>query len=202
MTSLRVSIGNNRKVGADTAILNMCSAHNCPSCKLGFCQVGGQKKCYAMKAERAWPNSPKFRNEQETVWEQVTVDEAVQQLRDLRKKQHYDPKTKARYDLKYVRFSEAGDFKTQADVDKMSAIAEGLKGELVIYGYTARKDLDFSKKSDNLIINGSGFMVDNEFKTVDGIPVREGNGRNCPMDCRQCSACKERKGVTIYVRLH
>ena len=103
-------------------------------------------------------------------------------------------------ELKFVRFSEDGDFRNQEDVDKLSEIAEGLKGQLVVYGYTSRKDLDFSKVSDNLIINGSGFMVHNEFKAVDTVP--QGAPFVCGGNCRGCNLCKEKRGIRILVKMH
>lgn len=200
MTNLKVSIGCNKKVGSDTAIINMCSATNCPAQKLGMCQVGGHKKCYAMKAERMWKNTLCHRNLQEGIWKTITVQEAINDLESLRIKIHrdaYDHITRA---LQFIRFSEAGDFTSQDDVNKMSDIAEGLKGRLIFYGYTARKDLDFSKISDNMVVNGSGFCVDNEFKAVDMIPV--GYPYVCSGNCRTCNLCKEKRGVKILVKMH
>lgn len=197
---MKVSIGCNRKVGADTAILNMCSATDCPSCKLGLCQVGGHKKCYAMKAERIYKNVLPYRRAQEEQWKTLTVKEIIEGLEKLKEKKHVDDKTKFKEDLKYIRFSEAGDFKTQEDVDKMSAIAEGLKGKFVVYGYTARKDLDFSKVSDNMVVNGSNFMVHNNFKAVAEIPCNYPH--QCAGDCRICNMCKIRHGVTILIKMH
>ena len=77
---LKVSIGVNRKVGSDTAIVNMCSATDCPAMKLGLCQVGGHKKCYAMKSERIWPNVLKSRRKQEKIWDTITVADAVKTM--------------------------------------------------------------------------------------------------------------------------
>ena len=48
---LLLSNGNS-KIGNDTMILNMGSAMNCPSKKLGLCKLGS--KCYALKAEKLY----------------------------------------------------------------------------------------------------------------------------------------------------
>ena len=200
MVEVKVSIGVNRKVGSDTAIINMGPATDCPAARLGLCQVGGQKKCYAMKAERMYPNVLKYRRKQAKIWKQVSAKEIADKILELTKKEHRDNYDKIKRKLKYLRFSEAGDFESQADVDKMSEIAELLKGKLVVYGYTARKDLDFSKTSDNMIINGSNFMVDNMFKVVAKIP--EDAKFVCNGNCRKCNLCKFGGKKTIYVKIH
>ena len=58
-------------------------------------------------------------------------------------------------DTDYMRFSGDGDFKSQADIDKMSDIADVLAlANIKVYGYTTREDLDYSNISDNMTVNG------------------------------------------------
>jgi hypothetical protein len=38
-----------------------------------------------------------------------------------------------------------------------------------VYTYTARKDLNYENISDNLVVNGSGFMVSNNFYVINKI---------------------------------
>jgi len=59
--------------------------------------------------------------------------------------------------VKFFRFNESGDFRSQEDVSKMSEIAKQLKDKLgiITYGYTARKDLSFG--GVNFICKGSGY---------------------------------------------
>jgi hypothetical protein len=101
--------------------------------------------------------------------------------------------------IKQFRFSEAGDFANQAAVDKMAEICKLLKaGGIACYGYTARKDLDFTELKEVATIQGSGFMVSNNFKFIPKGEKAEGCDVTCAGDCRICSICWEGKqGLTI-----
>ena len=190
---VKVSNGNH-KIGKNTLIINMTSATDCPSKKLGLCQLGSDcAKCYALKAERQYPAVLPYRRAQERIWDLLSAWQIADQIVQIaqRKRKHH---------IKHLRFSEAGDFRSQADVDKMSDVAENLKPfGIRVYGYTARRDLDFSKVSDNLTVNGSAFMVHNKFTAVKGIdsakPVCAGN-------CRSCNLCKVPRGIEIQVEYH
>lgn len=173
----------NLKLGKDTLILNMTSATDCPSRKLGLCKIGN--RCYAMKAERLYKSVLPFRRAQECQWQTWSVPELTSAVTQKR-------------GVHFVRFSESGDFRSQNDVDKMSMFADILKYHHIrVYGYTAREDLDFSQVSDNMVVNGSGFMIHNQF-TATPIPT----GTTCPMNCRYCSLCKEPNGFSIEVKYH
>lgn len=186
---IKLSNGN-LKLGNDTLILNMTSAANCPSKKLGLCRVGN--KCYAAKAERLYPNVLPYRNEQERIWDSQDAHEIAQGIFSV-----IDHK---RHPITYLRFSESGDFKAQLDVDKMSLLSDLLKGSLRVYGYTSRVDLDYSKVSDNMTVNGTMHMIHNSF-----IPTEDTSGDYdiiCPGDCRGCHACKSRNGWRIANEYH
>ena len=117
---VKVSIGN-KKLGKDTVVLNMCSAADCPSAKLGFCQFGKKcrKFCYAGKAERQYPQVLPYRRYQQKVWNKLSADDIADGLIQIATRRR---NTK----IKYLRFSEAGDFSNQADVGKVSRIADRL----------------------------------------------------------------------------
>lgn len=181
----------NIKIGNDTLILNMTSATDCPSKALGLCKIPG--KCYAMKAEKLYPQVLPYRRAQTLQWDKYTAAELgagiLQMLRGAKKAR-----------VKYLRFSEAGDFRTQGDVDKMSELADYLNTfGIRVYGYTARCDLDFSRVSSNMVVNGSGFMVHNSFTAV-----AKGSQQSlmCPGNCRNCKICKENHQFAISVELH
>ena len=187
-TKLKISNGNS-KIGKDTLILNITSATDCPSKKLGLCKHAD--KCYAMKAERQYKQVLPFRREQTMQW-----DRGVYNIYDEIIKM---PKV-IKGNIKYLRFSESGDFRSQEDINNMSLLAEWLKERnIYIYGYTARKDLDFSNVSDNMTVNGSGFMLHNEFKAV---YEYSNNALQCLGDCKICNRCKYRTGKTIEVKYH
>ena len=176
----------NKKIGKDTLIINITSATDCPSKKKGLCKHCG--KCYAMKAERIYPQVLPYRRKQTKIFDQLKVFEYSQDLREIIGKR--------RIKTKYIRFSESGDFRNQKDVDKLFAIAKSLKDlNIVIYGYTARKDLNFDHRPANLVMNGSSFMIDNNFTPYE-------KGKACKMNCRICNLCKTKGNKTINVKMH
>lgn len=146
-----------------------------------------------MKAERLYPQCRPYREAQTLQWDKLTAAELGQGILST-------AKAKKSKTIKYLRFSEAGDFRSQADVDKMSAIAEYLSiFDIRVYGYTARQDLDFSHVHPNMVVNGSSFMVHNSFT-----PVAKGTQTSllCPGNCRNCKLCKENHQFSISVTLH
>ena len=175
----------NKKLPVTTAIFNLCSAHDCPSRKLGLCQLSDPSKCYARKAERLYPKCLPFRNRQKVYWQSVEAFDFVWRL------------VGARQNITHLRLNESGDFTTQSDINKAVEIAAILSDMgIKTYCYTARSDLNFSARG-HLVVNGSGFMVDNQF-TIEHKQARY----TCPMDCKTCSVCTKTKGLTISVPMH
>ena len=187
MQKILISNGNS-KIGNDTFILNITSATDCSSKALGLCSLCGV--CYAMKAEVQYPAVLPYRQAQEVQWDQMPVDVMSNLIlgKASRKKKP----------IKYLRLQESGDFRNQEDIDKMSKLADQLKGKIKCYVYTARKDLDFSNVSTNLTVNGSGFMVHNNFVAVNELTSKF----TCKGNCRQCNLCKENNNLTIQVKIH
>jgi len=188
---MEYSIGND-KIGTDTIIINMTSATDCISAKLGLCNVVANGKmwdCYAYRPEQFRPACLPYRRRQAEQWETETAETIADQLNKA-------INSTRREHIKWVRFSEAGDFRNQADVDKMSRLANLLA--VPLYGYTARQDLDFSVKSSNMTVNGSGFMVDNKFTARKALTSKI----VCPGNCRHCHICKLPRGADIQVKLH
>jgi len=186
---MRISNGN-KKIGKDTFILNMTSATDRPAKRRGLCAITGI--CYAMKAERQYPACLPFRRAQDVEFHAITANEIAKSI--------ITRAAGKRVKIKYLRFSEAGDFKNQRDVTKMSKIAEMLEpAGIRVYGYTARRDLKFDKIHKNMIVNGSGFMVSNNFEAV---PEAKPGDVVCPGNCRTCHMCKSKKGLNIKVMYH
>jgi hypothetical protein len=182
-TGMEIAVGN-LKVGKDTAIMNITSATDCESLKKGLCQVP-KGECYALKAERQYPKCLPYRRRQTKIWDNSDVVDLAQDIKDMLKQRRKMP-------IKYLRMQEAGDFRNQADVDKMSQLADALRGVVKVYTYTARKDLDFTGHSSNLVINGSGFKregVNSSFKVVDtkGYAACP-KGYPSSFDCNKCEA--------------
>ena len=186
-----LSFGNS-KVGEDTAIFNMNAAFDCPSEKLNFCAHA--KTCYAKKAERMYPQALPYRKRQEAYWDSVDVDTFVDEFVEA-------IRNKKKVPIKYLRISESGDFKSQNDLDKLNEISDKLKGIVVVYTYTARKDLSYDKISDNLIVNGSGFMVSNNFYIIEKAGD-EFDKFVCPGACLTCNLCKRSRSRNIAVLKH
>lgn len=186
----------NKKLPKTTAIFNMCSGTDCPSKKLGMCPIINQgKRCYAIKAEQVYPQALPYRRRQERFWDSVTAEQfAAQFLANVSRK---------KIKIKQLRVSEAGDFRSQADVTKMDKVAGILKGAGIrTYVYSARRDLDFSKVK-HMTVNGSGFLATNEFRAVAEIPEKLQEGqRLCAGDCRICNLCSMARGKTMLVKYH
>jgi hypothetical protein len=187
---IKISNGN-KKIGNDTFIINITSATDCPSRRLGLCQIE-ENKCYAMKAERQYPDVLPYRRAQEIVWE-THHEEIIAEHILSRAKRKKTP-------IKYIRFSESGDFRSQEDVEKLKNLSHILSsGGIKVYGYTARRDLSFSDLPSNLAINGSGFMVSNSFTAV---KESQDDFIMCPGNCRNCNLCKEKNNLDIKVLYH
>lgn len=182
------SIGN-RKIGRDTAIFNITSAADCQADKLGLCKISD--KCYAKKAEKMYKDCLPYRNRQTKFWDNTNIETFIETFK-------YNVLTR---NIKYLRFQESGDFRTQSDVQKLSEIANELKGIVKCYTYTARYDLDFSNVSENLVINGSGFMVDNCFYVIHNESEMIDKFLCCG-NCRICNLCKRKSGIKIAVKIH
>jgi hypothetical protein len=179
---LLASIGN-LKLGKDTLILNITSATDCPSRKLGLCRL--PTRCYALKAEHLYHNVLPFRLQQSIQWYSNSPDALAEMINRKR-------------NIKYLRFSEAGDFRNQSDVDKMDELARLLlQNNIKTYGYTARIDLDFSSVK-HMTVNGSGFMVHNQFTAVPDYTT----STKCRGNCRFCNMCKNPTGLLIEVKYH
>lgn len=118
---LKVSNGNT-KVGKDTFIMNITSATDCPAKKLGLCKIA--KVCYALQPELRWKNKVRnclrYRRQQTKMFDTFHAKKLADMLIEK-------ARSKRKVDIKYLRISEAGDFRSQADVEKISTIADILK---------------------------------------------------------------------------
>ncbi len=186
-----ISVGN-KKLKASTAIFNMNPASVCPSRALGMCLCSD--KCYALKAERLYPFVLPFRERQQKAF--ITKSAAEIASAVIASGTKNKP-------IKEFRFSESGDFANQSAVDKMTDICAILKqAGIACYGYTARKDLDFKGLMAVATVQGSSFMVTNNFKFIPKGETIEGCDKVCAGDCRICSLCWTVKGLTIAIPQH
>lgn len=205
----------NKKIGRDTLIFNMTSATYCPSRFFGLCPIP-DGKCYALKAERLYPGCLPYRRRQEYYFDNRSGRHIGCDIYRLIQKH---PSLKR---IKYIRFSESGDFGRQADVDKLNLAAKicndllkrNGKAPLVWYGYSARRYLDFST-ADNLLVKGSGHTNGNNGITFSMQLTQAQKGRKtmripgfrksafvCPGDCSGCSFCKRRNDRPLIIPMH
>lgn len=177
------------KTGDDTLLLNMGSATRCPA--RDRCPVLlGQRKCYPAQVERLHPEVKLFRDRQAAYWLSTPAERIVADI--LAKIDGRSPPTR------FLRFNEAGDFSSQACVDKLSHIAAILRQQgIVTYGFTARDDLDFS--AVDFLVKGSSHGQGNNGRSVvigpgDRLPA---GYVLCPENCRSCDLCMRDTKVDI-----
>ena len=185
---MEISHGN-IKIGKDTLIINITSAHDCRSDALGLCAVSN--KCYAKKSEKQYPAVLPYRRRQEKQWDMFSGKELGIMISNIA--------LRKRTEIKFLRVSEAGDLRNQEDLEKLKQLA--LNTHLTVYTYTARNDLNFANLPDNLIVNGSGFDIDNAFSVIHKDDI-DNHEYVCPGVCLDCSWCKEKGHKDIRVVLH
>jgi hypothetical protein len=190
-----VSKGN-KKLPSTTWIMNSGTATDCPSKALGLCQAGDL--CYALKAERMYPQVLPYRNRQYEITQTVTPESFVNQLL-------IDSKNARTHKLKAFRFNESGDFHNQNQLNWFADVCRLLKANKVkCYGYTARTDLDLTGLLEHASVNVSndnnGWIEYgcNRFKMVQYPSAR----LVCAGDCRKCNLCLTQRGKTIEVEQH
>jgi hypothetical protein len=226
-------VAPNVKIGSDTIILNMSTAHKCMSAILGLCGVG--KNCYALSKEQRFNKAMEKNVRQAEQWACLTPEAIAEGIRKL---------VKADPNIKYVRLNESGEFRNLSknpslmkklgkqdkaelaevdDIGKLKRLAS-LLPELTFYTYSHRKDLKDQLKNigKNVVIQGSGFMIDNAFmplpleqyipiideimanriKVVNGEEVNSKNMTECVGDCSVCDKCKVARGMYIYLPIH
>ena len=203
VNSLEVKAGN-RKQGTDTLIYNLGSATECPSKKLGLCQIPSGL-CYAMKEERMYHDCKPHRDRQAQYWLNTDITTIIADFDLLLKKYK-----KLASRVKYLRYNESGDFYSQACITKFDALAKHLKDNynIITYGYSARSDLNF--KDVNFLVKGSSHNAGNTGECITRkidktIKVYHENNKKyyvCPGNCRNCKLCKIPKTVNVVIPLH
>jgi len=194
------SIGNN-KLPTTTMIFNMGSATHCPADKMGLCPMGkcnGDGTCYALKAERLYPQVLPFRTRQENVWLNSTADDIVSAINEVLKTRPY---------INAIRVNESGDFHSIECVNKLSKVAS--KIQIPMYTYTHGSDLFTKKVTDKLSKNLSvNFSCDmnykhnhNEFRLPEDVPANT-KTFGCKGDCSVCSMCVKPRGIIITNAKH
>jgi len=96
-----------------------------------------------------YPSVLPYRKRQEEYWETNDIVKIIDDFDSVIRP--------IRYELRFLRLNESGDFKTQDDVDKADVLASVLyqRYKLITYAYSARRDLSF-KFLNSLRVMGSG----------------------------------------------
>ena len=211
------TVATNSKIGSDTVILNMDTAKDCVSARLGFCSMQG---CYSLRKEIMRPKAYAADVRQKEQWNCLTSEVYIKAIKKIKE---IDPT------IKYIRFNESGDFRDENDIKKFKHIADNIP-ELIFYTYSHRLDLKDSLKNlgSNIVLQGSGFMLDNAFiglnikdylLTIDKIREARKSAHElmlkgldisslkigfteCVGDCSICNKCKIKRGWVIYLPIH
>ena len=188
----------NKKVPKTTAIGNTTSWFLCPGRLQGFCEL--HEICYD-KCREVMGSVNKSRLNHDLWWRQNDANTIAQfYIYSIQAQSLKYPESP----INLMRFQEVGDFRTQNDVDKMIEVSNRIYEELNInsYTYTHNRNLDYSKDRPHLTINGSGFMIDNQFTVVPPSEyeqyVESHNCFKCPQKCEMCnSICSQKLGIEI-----
>lgn len=208
---LTMSNGNT-KIGNDTLILNITSATDCPSRAMGLCQI--PEKCYAIRPEKFRPGCLPYRRRQAYFFDSHTPQKIASAIISILKIGKNSDR------IRYIRFSESGDFKNQDDIDKLDKVAQLVgkvhcprgKNSLIWYGYSARSDLDFSRVKKLLVKGSNHDQGNNGIVIVRSLTKAEKSKKSividgkrhlvCPGQCYGCKICKTKGKAPLVIAQH
>ncbi|MBW2081636.1 MAG: hypothetical protein JRI39_00780 [Deltaproteobacteria bacterium] len=161
---------------------------------MGLCKVS--KHCYAYADENTYRSVERYRNRQQIYWRKKSAREITADLAQIIAAVY------GRYGflIDKIRFNESGDFFSQRDVYKLNFVTENLRGiypHLIVYGYTARYDLDYRGIVFRVKFSGypngpwGSTYVMPENQIPKGSPV-------CPGSCKKCSLCATSAADIIF----
>ena len=194
-----VAFGN-KKVPDTTMIANTTSWFLCPGRLRSFCEL--KEVCYD-KCREVMGSVCKSRLNHD-LWWRINEPDTIAQFYIYSIKTENMKRSKDNQ-VNLVRFQEVGDFRTEEDFLKMVEVSNIIYDKLGInsYTYTHNRNIDYkSIKRPHLTINGSGFMIDNQFTVVPPANyeryVEEHNCFACPQKCALCnSICSQKLGIEI-----
>ena len=190
-----ISFGN-KKVAGTTAIFNTGSWFLCPGRLYGFCDLCEQcnmkfREVMGSALQSRFNNELWYRlNDAKTVADFIIASIMVEEFKGCK--------------IDLVRFNSVGDFRNQADLLKMRDISNVIYKNIGVesYVYTHNENINYKVSRPHLTVNGSGFMVDNQFTVVSPEDyadyVATHDCRECYQDCEKCgSICKYKLGEEI-----
>lgn len=178
--------GNKKPIPPFVWIGSMHSSTDCISRKMKLCEIG--ENCYALAYEKnpIMYKTVECRRKDEECIDYLVENHMSRFFADELIKRHNRART---HKMRFMRWNESGDCKTLDHFIFVDEVADILHDEIgaISVIYTHRKDLwdQFKeiRKSKWLIVNGSGFMADNNFKAVEEF---SGINENCSSNCEKC----------------
>ena len=169
----------NSKVGDDTIIINMGPATTCDAAKAGECELYSMGWCYAQNNESQHKLAIIKRFREQIQWRADTDGSAIAGMIVAAVKQKRQGKRGK--PIKYIRFNESGDMRSEADKVKLGNIVkitnelltQSKQEPIIFYTYTHRSDLftnkvndiDYGTDKNALVIQGSGYYKNNKVNT-------------------------------------
>jgi len=188
----------NTKITEETLCLNFSGFEKCVSREKGYCKI--EKYCYDRKSEYLWKKHLDYINRHAALIQKT----GKKRLLDIYSSFTENIKTERNIQVKYLRFSESGEIRTEKNIEKLAYIAVGLKDRFGVktYGYTKR--LDFLERG---LFDGMPFVLNvsdyekyagkfNVFKSTENMP-RKGK-YICRGKCAKCNLCKHTHGNVIW----
>lgn len=207
----------NAKLSADILVVNITSALNCPSAKLGLCHIHkkweadrkkgipNKHRCYAQKDEHQYSNVIQRNLRNEIIFSLLENDEEFIKLLD----HHIENSS---FKTNYIRFNESGDFPDQEAVNRCERISEYMYKThgISCSAYTCRYDLDFTG-CKYMVINASNKQTNGCDRFYLAVPDEIWNSLpdvgdevgyddkgnpfyKCICNCKQCHFCYKTRG--------
>lgn len=184
---------------------NFSTATNCRSHRLGLCQVGNKKDCYAYIGEQRDKNDiTKNGGLKMNSRHQINLNMLFND------KLKHDPELLNKFieylnqKIPYLRFNVNGDFRHYSDIQLLTNICKEYTG--TAYGYTAADDLQGLQELQTVAaVNGSRRKYTNRYKATYSLEEFFNSilqGKNCLGGCIDCRKCWTLKDSTIINLFH
>ena len=187
----------NEKVPKTTAIYNIGTWFLCEGRLKGFCEL--HEVCYA-KCREIMGSTIKSRLNNYYFWKTNDAKTIAMFISYSIQSKQFSEEDK----INLLRFNEVGEFENQEDLEKMVEVSNIVYQQTGVksYTYTHNRELDFNIDRPHLTINGSGFMIDNQFTVVKPSEykryVENHNCFECLQKCEMCnSICSQKLGIEI-----
>lgn len=199
--------GNNTKVHKSVAVFNMNAATDCVNRWSERCQVDGDE-CYAVVDEKRYDYVKAYMRRQEYLWDCLDADTWADAFLEIVDRKYSD--------VTAVKFSQAGDFRSDSDIIKVDRIAERLKEEgIPVFTYSASSHLNWSL-AEHFTVNQSNSdweYGDRRYRAVESGDEITEDELHCPFDyakrqglskderpqCGECRLCIDPDGPDVAV---